>query len=92
VAIWAGWVLAETGRQPWLVYGRLRTADAVSSLQPWSVLTSLIGFVVLYLALLGAYAWWVARTVREGPGEGPIVKPGGLTVASQSRLGVVPGS
>jgi cytochrome bd-type quinol oxidase subunit 1 len=70
-----------------LVYGQLLIADAVSPLKPWSVLTSLIGFVVLYLALLGAYAWWVARTVREGPGEGPMVEPGAPTVASQSRLG-----
>jgi cytochrome d ubiquinol oxidase subunit I len=75
VTIWAGWVLAETGRQPWLVYGRLPTAAAVSPLQPWAVLTSLIGFVVLYLALLGTYVWYVARTVREGPGDGPIVEP-----------------
>jgi len=88
VAIWAGWVLAETGRQPWLVNGQLRTADAVSSLQPWSVLTSLIGFVVLYLALLGAYVWWVARTVRDGPAEGPIVEPGALSPRTARRYGL----
>jgi cytochrome d ubiquinol oxidase subunit I len=92
VAVWAGWVLAETGRQPWLVYGQLPTAAAVSPLRPWSVLTSLIVFVVLYLALLGAYVWWVARTVREGPGEGPIVEPAAPSVPSRSRLGLAPGS
>jgi cytochrome bd-type quinol oxidase subunit 1 len=47
----------------------------VSPLKPWLVLTSLIGFVLLYLALLGTYVWYVARTVREGPGDGPIVEP-----------------
>jgi cytochrome d ubiquinol oxidase subunit I len=71
VATWAGWVLAETGRQPWLVYGKLLTADAVSPLKPVAVLTTLILFVLIYLALLGTYVWYVARVVREGPGDGP---------------------
>jgi cytochrome d ubiquinol oxidase subunit I len=92
VAIWAGWVLAETGRQPWLVYGRLRTADAVSPLHPWPVLASLIGFVVLYLALLGAYVWWVARTVRDGPDEGPVAEPAVPSARSRPLSGLAPGS
>jgi cytochrome d ubiquinol oxidase subunit I len=75
VATWAGWVLAETGRQPWLVYGKLLTADAVSPLKPAAVLTTLIGFVLIYLALLGTYVWYVARVVREGPGEEPLAEP-----------------
>jgi cytochrome d ubiquinol oxidase subunit I len=75
VATWAGWVLAETGRQPWLVYGKLLTADAVSPLHPATVLTTLIAFVLIYLALLGTYVWYVARVVREGPGEGPLAEP-----------------
>lgn len=75
VATWAGWVLAETGRQPWLVYGKLLTADAVSPLHPAAVLTTLIAFVLAYLALLGTYVWYVARVVREGPGDGPLAEP-----------------
>jgi cytochrome d ubiquinol oxidase subunit I len=74
VATWAGWVLAETGRQPWLVYGKLLTADAVSPLRPAAVLTTLITFVLVYLALLGTYVWYVARVVREGPGDGPLAE------------------
>jgi cytochrome d ubiquinol oxidase subunit I len=87
VSIWAGWVVAETGRQPWLVYGQLLTADAVSPLQPWSVLTSLVVFVLLYVALLGAYVWFVARTVREGPGEEPLVEPAAPSIRSGPRAG-----
>jgi cytochrome d ubiquinol oxidase subunit I len=68
-------VLAETGRQPWLVYGKLLTADAVSPLHPATVLTTLIACVLIYLALLGTYVWYVARVVREGPGEGPLAEP-----------------
>jgi cytochrome d ubiquinol oxidase subunit I len=75
VATWAGWVLAETGRQPWLVYGKLLTAQAVSPLNAWSVLTTLILFVVIYMTLLGTYVWYVARVVREGPDEEPLAEP-----------------
>jgi cytochrome d ubiquinol oxidase subunit I len=90
VSIWAGWVLAETGRQPWLVYGRLPTAAAVSALKPWSVLVSLIVFVVLYLALLGTYVRYVVRAVREGPGDGPIVEPAAPSLPHRRRSGLAP--
>jgi cytochrome bd ubiquinol oxidase subunit I len=71
VAIWGGWVTAEAGRQPWIVYGKLLTAAAVSPLHPAEVLTSLILFILIYLTLLGTYAFYVARAVREGPEDGP---------------------
>ena len=83
VATWAGWVLTETGRQPWLVYGKLLTADAVSPLKPAAVLTTLILFVLIYLALLGIYVWYVARVVRQGPGDSPRPEP--ATPAVQPR-------
>jgi len=75
VAVWGGWVTAETGRQPWIVNGQLPTAAAVSPLHGWSVLTSLTVFVLVYLTLLGTYAWYVARVVRQGPGDGPLTVP-----------------
>jgi cytochrome d ubiquinol oxidase subunit I len=92
VSIWAGWVLAETGRQPWLVYGQLPTAAAVSALKPWSVLTSLTVFVVLYLARLGTYVRYVVRAVREGPGDGPIVEPAAPSLPHERRSGLAPAS
>jgi cytochrome d ubiquinol oxidase subunit I len=47
-----GWVVAEIGRQPWIVYGLLRTQDAVSrNLTPGDVLGSLAAFIVIYVAL-----------------------------------------
>ncbi|MEA2189460.1 MAG: cytochrome bd ubiquinol oxidase subunit [Solirubrobacteraceae bacterium] len=92
VSIWAGWVLAETGRQPWLVNGKLLTAAAVSPLKPWSVLTSLTVFVVLYLALLGMYVWYVVRAVREGPGDGPIVEPAAPSLRHERRSGLASAS
>jgi len=75
LAIIGGWVLAETGRQPWLVYGKLLTANAVSPLDAWQVLASLVLFIAVYLMLLGTYIWYVARVVRDGPEESPIPEP-----------------
>ena len=75
LGIWGGWVTAETGRQPWIVYGKLLTAQAVSPLKTAPVLVSLILFIAFYVTLLGLFARYVARTVREGPGEGPLPQP-----------------
>jgi cytochrome d ubiquinol oxidase subunit I len=82
ILIWGGWVVAETGRQPWLVYGKLLTAQAVSPLKPAAVLTSLILFVLIYLTMLGTYAWYVARAIRQGPDGDPPTPPAEPTVPS----------
>jgi cytochrome d ubiquinol oxidase subunit I len=61
-----GWILAEIGRQPWIVYGVLRTADAASrSLTPGDVLGSLIGFILIYGALAVVDAFLLARYARK---------------------------
>ena len=67
IAILGGWVLAETGRQPWVVFGQLRTSAAVSHLAPAAILFSVIGFCLLYAVMLGAYVGYIAYTVRIGP-------------------------
>jgi cytochrome d ubiquinol oxidase subunit I len=67
IAILGGWATAETGRQPWVVFGHLRTADAVSHLAPSEVLFSVVGFSLLYLAMLAAYIAYIVRAVRVGP-------------------------
>jgi cytochrome d ubiquinol oxidase subunit I len=67
LAIIAGWVTAETGRQPYVVYGQLRTSDAVSQLAPASLVFSLVGFVCIYLALFTGWIVYVVRSVRRGP-------------------------
>jgi len=67
LAILGGWVTAETGRQPWVVFGQLRTSDAVSQLAPGEVLFSVVGFSLLYLVMLVAYVIYIVRTMRIGP-------------------------
>jgi cytochrome d ubiquinol oxidase subunit I len=85
-------VLAETGRQPWLVYGKLLTAAAVSPLKTWPVVISLTAFVLFYIALLATYIWYVARAVREGPGDGPLVDPTDPSLRPELRASLAPAS
>lgn len=68
VANQAGWVSAEVGRQPWVVYGVLRTADAVSVTVPaGQVLFTLVMFGVIYALLFAMYLSLLVREVRHGP-------------------------
>jgi cytochrome bd ubiquinol oxidase subunit I len=64
--------VTEVRRQPYLVYGHLRTADAVSPVAASAVTTSLVLFVVVYAVLLLAFFFYAARTVFQGP---PIHEP-----------------
>ncbi|MGB3537389.1 MAG: cytochrome ubiquinol oxidase subunit I [Mesorhizobium sp.] len=68
LAVLAGWTTTEVGRQPWVVYGLLRTADAVSpSLTGWNVLTSLLFYMAVYLIIFPAGAFVMLRIIRKGP-------------------------
>jgi cytochrome d ubiquinol oxidase subunit I len=69
IAILAGWFTAEIGRQPYVVYGLLRTADAVSPVAASDVALSLTLFALVYLSVFGAGFWYMQRTVRTGPVE-----------------------
>jgi cytochrome d ubiquinol oxidase subunit I len=62
-----GWILAEVGRQPWIVYGMMKTADAASPVDPVQVAISLAGFVLVY-GLLGAAGFYLmAKNAIRGP-------------------------
>jgi cytochrome d ubiquinol oxidase subunit I len=69
VAVIAGWMTAEIGRQPWTVYGLLRTADSVSPVPAGAVAVSLALFVVVYIFLGGAFLHFVDRILKKGPDE-----------------------
>ncbi len=67
IAIEIGWVLAEVGRQPWIVYGLMKTSDAASPIATSQVLFSLIAFVLLY-SFLGAVGFYlIFINARKGP-------------------------
>ncbi|MCB9494196.1 MAG: cytochrome ubiquinol oxidase subunit I [Desulfobacteraceae bacterium] len=67
IAIEAGWVLAEVGRQPWIVYGLLKTSDAASPIAAGQVLTTLIGFIVVYSLLGIAGFYMIFKNALKGP-------------------------
>jgi len=69
VAVIAGWVVTEVGRQPWVVQGLLRTAVTATPLPAASVASSAALFLVVYLFLLGAFLYYFLRLVRRGPEE-----------------------
>ncbi|MBA4209674.1 MAG: cytochrome ubiquinol oxidase subunit I [Parvibaculum sp.] len=69
VATVSGWIVTEVGRQPWTVYGVLRTADSVSpTVTASSVATTLVLFLIVYGGLFGAYLYYLLKIIRQGPG------------------------
>jgi cytochrome d ubiquinol oxidase subunit I len=92
VAVIAGWTTTEVGRQPWTVYGVMRTAASVSpSLTGSDVLLSLAGYMVVYLIMFpsGAYLMW--RIVKMGPGRGDEHGPVESGVPKHPVIGVPEG-
>jgi cytochrome d ubiquinol oxidase subunit I len=88
VALLAGWTVTEVGRQPFTVYGLLRTADSASPIGAPGVGASLTGFVVAYAIVFGAGLLFVLRLVRRpplagesGPERGVPVRSAGITPA-----------
>ena len=67
LAIVGGWIVAEAGRQPYVVYGLLRTDGAVSHLSAGSVIASFVGFVGLYVVMLTVWITYLVRQVKRGP-------------------------
>jgi cytochrome d ubiquinol oxidase subunit I len=67
VAILAGWLTTEIGRQPWVVYGVMRTADAVSNHSVLALTTSLCIFVVMYFAVFGTGISYMLKLIAKGP-------------------------
>ncbi|MGA9476244.1 MAG: cytochrome ubiquinol oxidase subunit I, partial [Desulfobacterales bacterium] len=67
IAIWAGWIVAEYGRQPWSIGNVLPTFLSASSLTTADLIGSLIGLTVLYTILLAAELYLMVKFVRIGP-------------------------
>ncbi|MHB9327801.1 cytochrome ubiquinol oxidase subunit I [Phytobacter ursingii] len=67
VALLAGWVTTESGRQPWVVYGLLRTIDAVSLHSTLQMSLSLATFIIVYTSVFGVGYGYIARLIKKGP-------------------------
>ncbi len=68
VATLAGWFVTEVGRQPYTVYGAMRTEDSISpTVTGASIATTLVLFLIVYGGLFGAYLYYLSKLVRKGP-------------------------
>jgi cytochrome d ubiquinol oxidase subunit I len=67
IAVIAGWLTAESGRQPWVIYGLMRTADAASVVPMLHVLISLSLFVLTYGIIFGFYLYYLFKIIRKEP-------------------------
>jgi cytochrome d ubiquinol oxidase subunit I len=70
VAVISGWIVTETGRQPWVVYGVMRTADATSPVAAHAVLGTLVLFVVAYCIVFWFGIYYINRLIVRGPDPG----------------------
>lgn len=70
IAVLAGWITTEVGRQPYTVYGLLRTSDSLSPVDAPAVATSLIAFIIVYFAVFGAGTFYLLRLMSKPPDEG----------------------
>ncbi len=88
VAVLAGWITTEVGRQPWTIYGLLRTAESAAPLDAPAVAASLIAFIIVYFAVFGAGTLYILKLMAEPPEphEDPVpahgpVRTAGITPA-----------
>ncbi len=91
VAVLAGWVTTEVGRQPFTVYGVLRTSDSLAPIEAPAVAASLTAFIIVYFFVFGAGTYYIMRMMNKTPGaldvkmglnKGPI-RTAGITPAQQ---------
>src|SRR5690606_6421195 len=87
VAVLAGWVTTEVGRQPYTIYGHLLTADSVSPISAPAVGASLVAFIIVYFLVFGAGTFYILRLMSRLPSDpmddldgGPI-RAAGITPA-----------
>lgn len=94
VAVLAGWVTTEVGRQPFTVYGLLRTTDSLAPIAAPAVATSLVAFIIVYFFVFGAGVFYLLRMMSKPPGgqdraelrQGPLRSAGTTPVAQTAGL------
>ena len=91
IAVLTGWFTAEVGRQPWVVFGLLRTADAVTpSLGVAEAWTSLFAFVTVYTLIFSAGTFYTYRLLRTGPAAPPAPETGVTALRPLAAAGPSP--
>ncbi len=97
VAVIAGWVTTEVGRQPYTVYGLLQTAQSASPLAAPAVAASLVAFIIVYFAVFGMGTWFILKLMghephpgEQGPQRGDVTRTAGITPAPQVDPQAIP--
>ncbi len=96
VAVLAGWITTEVGRQPWTVYGLLTTADSVAPIETAAVASSLIAFILVYFAVFGAGTFYILRLLHRAPEAPPSIddlgptRTAGVTPAPATERDFIP--
>ena len=98
VAVLAGWVTTEVGRQPWTVYGLLTTAQSASAIDAAAVGASLVAFILVYFALFGVGVFYILRLMADAPHVGepglppdaPIRAAGIMPAPAMEQAGALP--
>jgi cytochrome d ubiquinol oxidase subunit I len=67
IAVIAGWVVTEVGRQPYVAYGVIRTAEAISPVIGPHIALSLLAFIITYTFVFGAGSYYILRLIAKGP-------------------------
>jgi cytochrome d ubiquinol oxidase subunit I len=70
VAVPAGWFVTEIGRQPYMVYGVLRTAESASPVIATPIFLSIVGFIITYVFIFGAGSYYILTLIGKGPDSG----------------------
>lgn len=90
LAVLCGWITTEVGRQPYVIYGLLRTADAASPLDAPAVGASLLAFILVYFTVFGVGVWYITRLMSKPPHAGELGAKRGDTGPIRTA-GITPG-
>jgi cytochrome d ubiquinol oxidase subunit I len=86
-----GWITNEVGRQPWVVYNLMRTAEGVSPIPAGNVIWSLSLFLIVFIVVGASYFYYVLKTLARGPDLSspvpPIQRPAGMQSFQEERKG-----
>lgn len=90
VAVISGWIVAEVGRQPWVITGVMRTADGVSPVGAGQVSASLLGFLMVYAVIFSVGVLYIIRLIADGPVAGAEEHAPAVQRAPGSALAAAP--
>jgi len=91
IAVLCGWTVTEVGRQPYTVYGLLRTSQSVSPIETPAVATSLALFVIIYFAVFGFGVYYIFRMMKAPPTSGQSPLASAHPIGIDSAISAMPG-